>query len=237
MSENKTNNNPAIQWVDGNIPKSSQFDDTYYSKADGYLETQFVFLDGNDLPNRWKQMQRCTIAELGFGTGLNFLTALEQWQANAREGATLHFISFEQYPMTKEAMQTALSRWPKLEPSASRLCELWHEAIIEGAEKISIQWSDEVTLTVWCSDANLRLPQENFEADAWFLDGFSPAKNPELWSKELMRLVWQRTTNGGTFATYTSAGWVRRNLAAAGFEVQRVQGHAGKRQMSIGKKL
>jgi tRNA U34 5-methylaminomethyl-2-thiouridine-forming methyltransferase MnmC len=223
---------PQLDWIDETIPISRRFDDPYYSKASGIDETRHTFINGNDLPQRLAQTRAFTIAELGFGTGLNFLATCALWDDVSSPDAQLHFISFEQYPLTSQDLQKALSRWPQLDAGSRSLVDEWQPQFEFLDTKIG-----NTRLTVFFSDANVRLPQLDFAADAWFLDGFSPARNPELWSLELMRHVFDRTLPGGTFATYTSAGWVRRNLQSAGFAVQRIPGHANKRQMTIGTKL
>ncbi|KAG1700646.1 tRNA 5-methylaminomethyl-2-thiouridine biosynthesis bifunctional protein MnmC [Nymphon striatum] len=144
---------------------------------------------------RWPEMDICTIAELGFGTGLNFLETVRQWQNFSIENSSLHFISFEQYPITHK-----------------------------------------IKLTVHIGDANVLLPTQSLNADAWYLDGFSPAKNPELWNEEIMREVGKNTVKNGTFATYTAAGFVKRGLQSAGFEVEKVKGFGRKREMLAGRK-
>lgn len=223
--------NKSLDWVDDTIPKSTRFDDTYYSKTDGHSETGHVFIQGNNLAERLQGAKDFTIAELGFGTGLNFLTLWQYWRQNVPEKNKLHFISFELYPLSKAEILKALSRWPKLETDAKILLENWNPEF----EFFQFEHGN-ISLTVFFSDANIRLPQLDLQVDAWFLDGFSPAKNPELWNAELMLAVFDKTTAGGTFATYTSAGWVRRNLQAVGFFVERIKGHAGKRQMTVGQK-
>ncbi len=220
-----------LEWRDGDFPVSIQFDDPYYSITDGRAETDHVFINGNDLIQRWPELQNCTIAELGFGTGLNFLETVKQWQALNLSIAKLNFISFEQYPITKEEMRKALSHWPELESLSKKLSETWNpEKTIES------EFSENIHLTIHIGDANIILPNLNFKADAWYLDGFSPAKNPELWSEALMLEVGKHTCLQGTFATYTAAGFVKRGLQAAGFEVKKVKGFGRKREMLIGRK-
>lgn len=219
-----------LDWIDGSIPYSSRFADTYYSKAGGQAETGHVFIAGNDLPARWPGMPDCLIAELGFGTGLNFLETARQWQTIASPGARLRFISFECYPLSAEDMAKALSRWPELEDLAKRLLASWQPE----AAALRTEFAQDVELTVFMGDAGVILPEQEFEADAWYLDGFAPSRNPDLWSLELMRQVFDHTAPGGSFATYTAAGQVRRDLAAAGFTVERRPGFAGKREMLAG---
>lgn len=220
-----------LEWRDGNFPVSTQFDDPYYSVVDGRAETDHVFIKGNRLDERLPQMQQCTIAELGFGTGLNFLETVRQWNLLSQENATLNFISFEQYPMAQAEMAKALSHWPELSSQADRLVEIW-----EPKKTIQAEFSEHIHLTVHMGDANTLLPQLNFKADAWYLDGFSPAKNPELWNENLMMEVGKHTAENGTFATYTAAGFVKRGLQAAGFEVEKTKGFGRKRDMLIGQK-
>ena len=225
-----------IEWVEGTIPRSKLFDDTYYSKSDGLTETQHVFINGNRLPERWPHMQHCTIGELGFGTGLNFLGTALAWQHHAAPGSTLEFISFEQYPMNAACMRKALSRWPQLSRETEILANAWANTAFDESRLFELQFTPQIRLSVHLGDANIVLPKIRLKADAWYLDGFSPAKNPELWNEDLMKAVGRATITSGTFATYTSAGFVRRNLKAAGFEVKKTQGHSGKREMSVGTK-
>lgn len=219
-----------LEWRNGDFPVSTQFDDPYYSAVDGRAETDHVFIKGNRLDKRWPELPACTIAELGFGTGLNFLETVRQWQALGLKNHKLHFISFEQYPITQEEMAKALSHWPELETISRRLIEIWRPK-----QTIEAEFSETIQLTVYIGDANALLPKLNFKADAWYLDGFSPAKNPELWNETLMMEVGKHTAKNGTFATYTAAGFVKRGLQTAGFEVEKTKGFGRKRDMLIGK--
>lgn len=221
-----------LEWRDGNFPVSTQFDDPYYSVVDGRAETDHVFIKGNKLNQRWANLNFCTIAELGFGTGLNFLETVRQWQSLDLTNHKLHFISFEQYPITQEEMAKALSHWPELTTLANRLTTIWHTE-----NSIEVDFSETVKLTIHIGDANTLLPDLNLKADAWFLDGFSPAKNPELWNESLMLEVGKHTAPQGTFATYTAAGFVKRGLQAAGFQVEKTKGFGRKRDMLIGQML
>lgn len=177
-------------------------------------------------------MELCTIAELGFGTGLNFLEIVRQWCEIRKPNARLDYFSFEQFPLPAEAIDKALGNWPDLEILKTRMLEVWRP----DCERIETEFLPGVRLTVFMEDANKSLSSSSVMADAWFLDGFSPAKNPELWNEELMHAVAQHTVAGGTFSTYTAAGFVRRNLQAAGFEVHKVQGYGRKREMLTGKR-
>lgn len=210
-----------LAWRDGGVPVSQRFDDPYYSLENGLAETRHVFLAGNDLPQRFEAGFH--VAELGFGTGLNALVT-------ARAATyPIRFTSFEAFPLKTEDMAQALSAFPELEDLIQPLLSQW----AEGAREIRLPNMD---LQIIEGDAREQLRQWAGLADAWYLDGFSPAKNPELWGVELMQAVFDRTAPDGTFATYTAAGHVRRSLAKAGFDVARVPGFGRKRHMSVGRK-
>lgn len=216
---------PELQWRGGSVPISTRFDDPYFSLAGGLDETRHVFLAGNDLPARFRD--GFAIAELGFGTGLNFLTTLAAWKA-ARIPGRLSFTSFEAYPMTREDMARALSAFPELAPLTDALVACW----TGRGGRFDF---DGVDLTVIEGDARTSLPDWTGCADAWFLDGFSPAKNPELWQPDLLAEVAHHTAPGGTAATYAAAGFVRRGLQSAGFTVTRCKGYGSKRHMTRAK--
>lgn len=222
MSDQQAN----LAWRDGAIPVSTRFDDPYFSLENGLAETAHVFLAGNDLPARFAPGFH--VAELGFGTGLNLLATWAAWEASGQEGP-LRFTSFEAYPMSGGEMRRALAAFPELADHAARLVAAWEE-------DSSLATLDGIEARVVIGDARRRLAETDFVADAWFLDGFSPAKNPELWGAELMKQVAAHTRPGGTLATYTAAGFVRRNLAEAGFEVTRVPGFGRKRHMTTGRR-
>ncbi|MEM7069862.1 MAG: tRNA (5-methylaminomethyl-2-thiouridine)(34)-methyltransferase MnmD [Pseudomonadota bacterium] len=220
-----------LEWRDELIPVSTRFDDPYYSCEDGRAETDYVFIGGNNLIKRWPNLSSCTIAELGFGTGLNFLQTVFQWQKHKSENAKLHFVSFEQFPLDSSSLEKALSAWPDLKPLADRLLDSW----CNSPDIVETDFSQGIKLVVHLGDANKLLRKLGFKADAWYLDGFSPAKNPELWNESLMKEVAEHTVVDGTFATYTAAGYVRRGLSAAGFEVQKTKGFGSKRDMLTGR--
>ncbi|MCA1776016.1 MAG: tRNA (5-methylaminomethyl-2-thiouridine)(34)-methyltransferase MnmD [Loktanella sp.] len=204
----------------GDVPVSTAFDDPYFSLVGGRAETEHVFLAGNDLPNLFRDGFH--IAELGFGTGLNFLTALAAWRA-ARVPGQLHFTSFEAFPLAPADLSRALAAHPDL--PTETLTAAKGATHVVGAD---------FTLTVLIGDARDVVPKWTGKADAWFLDGFSPAKNPELWETSLMQAVADHTAPGGSFATYTAAGFVRRALAESGFTVERWPGFGRKRHMTRG---
>ncbi len=222
--------NDRLEWRD-DMPYSTAFGDHYYSRADGRAECDHVFLKGNGLPARWRDTARFTVAELGFGTGLNFVETWRQWQACSGPASHLSFVSFEGFPLQAGDMARALGTWPDLSPFAGALAAAWPP---HPTGTVTLALDDAVTLEVHIGDAQDMLSSWSGVADAWFLDGFAPARNGRMWSPELMRAVYRHTAPGGTFATYTAAGWVRRNLADAGFEVHKAAGFAGKRDMTQG---
>ncbi len=215
-----------LDWHPGDVPVSRRFTDPYFSLHDGLAETRHVFLDGNDLPARFAD--GFAVAELGFGTGLNMLATAEAWAAHGAtvKSGTLHLTSFEAYPMDADDMARALAVFPQLSVRAARLIDGWR------AGQTQIDLGDGALLEVILGDARCTLPEWSGRADAWFLDGFSPARNPELWEPDLIAAVAAHTAPGGTAATYSAAGHVRRALADAGFDVTRAPGHARKRHMT-----
>jgi tRNA U34 5-methylaminomethyl-2-thiouridine-forming methyltransferase MnmC len=213
-------------WRDNGVPVSERFDDPYYSLDNGLAETRHVFLDGNDLPARF--VPGFHIAELGFGTGLNLIAARMAWRAAGVTGR-LRFTSFEAFPMPPEDALRALSAFPEVADLAEDTA-----ALLADPSQPLIR--DDIEMRLVVGDARQTLPLWQVKADAWFLDGFSPAKNPELWGADLMAEVARHTASGGSFATYTAAGDVRRALVAAGFDVTRRPGYGRKRHMTTGRK-
>ena len=213
-----------LEWRDGKIPVAIRFDDPYFSLDNGMAETDYVFLAGNHLPARFREGFH--VAELGFGSGLNLLCAWKAW-LDAGYKTPLKFTSFEAFPMAPKEMTHAHSMWPELVDQAAAFGEIWDAEAGRAA-------CDTLDATVIYGDARETLTVWDGAADAWFLDGFSPAKNPELWGAELMDQVGRHTAQGGTFATYTAAGHVRTSLTAAGFIVERIAGFGRKRHMTRG---
>jgi len=212
-------------WNENDVPVSQRFDDPYYSLENGLAETRHVFLAGNDLPERLAPGFH--IAELGFGTGLNLVAAWLAWRSSGIAGP-LRFTSFEAFPMAPEDALTALSAFPEAAPFAEDVAAL----LADPGQPLL---RDDLEMRLIVGDARRTLPLWSGQADAWFLDGFSPAKNPELWEPALLAEVGRHTDHGGTVATYTAAGDVRRALAAAGFTVNRVPGYGRKRHMTTGR--
>jgi tRNA U34 5-methylaminomethyl-2-thiouridine-forming methyltransferase MnmC len=221
----KPDQSPSLEWKDG-VPVATRFDDPYYSLGHGLEETRHVFLGGNDLPARFAPGFH--IAELGFGTGLNLAASMLEWAARGVEGP-LTFTSFEAFPMAVADMERALATFPEALDVMSPVLA----ALASGAVAVETSM---VRFRLILGDARETLPAWDAQADAWFLDGFAPAKNPELWEETLLAAVGEHTTPGGTAATYSAAGAVRRALAAAGFDVSRVPGYGRKRHMSVARR-
>ena len=234
----------ALNWSEEGTPFSTQFGDVYFSKDDGLSETRHVFLHNNGLPERWKTHPRqlFVVGETGFGTGLNFLAlwqAFRHWRAQgATTGAErLHFISFEKYPLSRADLSQALRHWPELAALAQELVANYPYAT-PGCHRLLLD-EGSVVLDLWFGDVQQTLdqlwhPQSGGLVDAWFLDGFAPSKNPEMWSDHLFAGLARLARPGATLATFTCAGFVRRGLQAAGFTLQKVKGHGQKREMLAG---
>ncbi|MBN8543967.1 MAG: tRNA (5-methylaminomethyl-2-thiouridine)(34)-methyltransferase MnmD [Alphaproteobacteria bacterium] len=217
---------PDIVW-DGATLTSRAYDDVYASREGGVAETEYVFLGGNGFPERWKTQNHFTIAELGFGAGLNFFTTWRQFITHAAPEAHLHFISTERYPLNAQEMMRAIAPYRELEWMAHQFAARLPQRLA-GIHHLQFE---RVTLTLCYGDAAETLPQLNHRVDAWFLDGFSPAKNPTMWGEEVLKHV---ARLGGTFATFTAAGEVKRRMEAFGYRVEKRPGFGKKRDMLIG---
>lgn len=222
---------PSLTWQ-GNTPFSATFDDIYFNPENGLKESLHVFVSGNFLNERFANHRHFTIAELGFGTGLNLLAAWHCFLEHAPPDAILHYVSFERDPLSPDMLLKAATNWPSLQPLAQ---SLFPQLSLFGDGIYRIH-APRLILTLVIGDAHTSLPQMEFLADAWFLDGFAPAKNPEMWSESLLSEVGTHTKTGGTAATFTAAGAVKRSLNASGFHVQKVRGYGRKRDMIVAQK-
>lgn len=214
-----------LDWDDQGRPHSRVFDDVYFSDQSGLEETRYVFLEQNRLQARFAALPaggRLVIGETGFGTGLNFLCAWQLFEQHAVAGARLHFVSVEKYPLSHADLQRALLLWPELQPFAAQLLAQYI-AIHPGFQRLVLD-NGRVTLTLLIGDALEQLPQLDAQIDAWFLDGFAPAKNPDMWTAELFAELARLAAPGSTISTFTSTGWVRRLINAAGFKMKRTPG-------------
>ncbi len=223
-----------LDWSTG-LPMSADYGDVYFSRDSGLAETRHVFVDNNNLPQRFAALQSgelFTVGETGFGTGLNFLVAWQCFLAHAPAGARLAFVSTEKHPLSPADMQRALAMWPALAAEATELLQQyqtlapgWHRFVLAAGR---------ITLTLLVGDALATLPELDARVDAWFLDGFAPSRNPDMWQPALFEQLARLSKPGATLATFTCAGVVRRGLAEAGFAVEKVPGFGSKREMTRG---
>ena len=227
--------NPAVISHRNGILRADNFDDLYFSADNGLEESQHVFIDGNHIADRLSNTAHFTIAETGFGTGLNFLVVmklLEDITAKQQLIRQIDYISFEARPLPSEMIIKSHQAFPAIKQQSKKLIAAlpphWpglHRCNFLGGK---------LRLHLVYGDANDTLANANFTADAWFLDGFSPAKNPELWNRDLLLAIARLTRTGGSFATFTAAGSVRQRLSEAGFQVEKCRGFGRKRDMLIG---
>lgn len=232
-----------IHFNQENTPVSDTFDDVYFSNQDGLAETHYVFLEGNQLWERWVHYQEThfVIAETGFGTGLNFFAATTLFREFRQKYPDsplkrLYFISFEKYPLPLDALQQAHLAYPQFSYLAQHLQQHWLNPI-QGCYRFHF---DETTLDLWFGDMAENLPQlgdyMNDKIDAWFLDGFAPSKNPDMWNEHLYQQMFRFTKPQGTFATFTAASAVRKGLENAGFDITKRKGFGKKRECLSGQK-
>jgi tRNA 5-methylaminomethyl-2-thiouridine biosynthesis bifunctional protein len=215
-----------VIWKDSN-PSSAIFDDIYFSIDGGFEESHYVFIDGNNLLQRWQNYNGdFTIIETGFGTGLNFFAAYQLWQSLNISG-TLNYISIEKHPFSKEDIKKTIGIYPELSSILDKFLEQYPSSFIQ---------LENCNISIVFEDIKTALPKITSKADAWFLDGFSPAKNPDMWCEQLYKTMNDITKKGGTLATFTCAGHVRRGLQENGFQVEKKKGFGKKRSMLTGYK-
>ena len=232
-----------VHFNESGTPVADHFDDVYFSNDSGIDETQHVFVAGNDLAERWQQWPNPTfvIAETGFGTGLNFLVAMRAFNefraANPDHPLKrLYFITTEKFPLPQQDMQRALEAFPALKDEAQALASLYPMGL-EGCHRLHFD-NHSTTLDLWIGDVHELLPQwhspVNGLIDAWFLDGFAPSKNPDMWTDALFSQMARLSKTGTTFGTFTAAGIVKRGLAGVGFTIKKRNGFGRKRDMLTG---
>ena len=235
-----------IHWNSRGQPVSNVFNDVYFSQDNGLEESRYVFLQHNQLSKRFAALDnnsRFIIGETGFGTGLNFLATYCLWQQTAPKDAQLHYIAVEKFPLAKQTLQRALALWPELDKYSQQLLR-HYPATTRGFHRCHLPHNSRVTLIIddaqlgleqllISSHADFQRPQWN-GIDAWFLDGFAPAKNPDMWSKDLFAIIAKLSKPGTSLATFTAAGLVRRGLTSVGFSISKTTGYGRKREMCIG---
>ncbi len=223
-----------IEIRDG-VARAAAFDDIYFSAADGLAETRAVFLSGCGVPDAWRDAEQFVIAELGFGSGLNFLASWDEWDRNGPADGQLHFISVDGFPLNRAQATTMLAGVkalndpanPGLADKRDALLKAWPPQM-RGVHRITL--NDRVALTIAHLEAGEALAQLEFAADAWFLDGFAPSKNPDMWSRDILAAIASRAKPEARLASFTVAGEIRRGLSEAGFSVEKKAGHGKKRE-------
>lgn len=218
---------------DKGAPRSKEFDDVYFSALDGLAESRYVFLKSNNLPAAWVDQEDFVICETGFGTGLNFLAVWSLFRETAAEGKRLHFISFEKFPLKAEEIREYLEPWVDQFPDLLDELAEKYPILIPGFHRI--EFDDGTLLTLVFDDVNYAMPRLEAHVDCWFLDGFRPAGNPDMWSDIVFENMARLSKEGASFATFTAAGFVKRGLKGAGFDVEKIPGFGRKREMLIGR--
>jgi tRNA 5-methylaminomethyl-2-thiouridine biosynthesis bifunctional protein len=216
------------------IPRSAIHGDVYYSVDGGPEQAMHVFLGGNDLPGRWRGCARFAVLEIGFGLGLNFLTTWRAWRDDAHAPLRLDYIAVEKHPPAATDLAALHAQWPALGALSATLRARWPPPIA-GLHRLQFD-DDAVALTLLLGDACECLPQLDTTVDAIYLDGFAPDRNPEPWSSDICAQLARVARPGGTLATWSVAGDVRRRLTAAGFVVDKRPGFGGKREMLHGRR-
>jgi tRNA 5-methylaminomethyl-2-thiouridine biosynthesis bifunctional protein len=221
-------NDSPVAWSADGVPRSRLYDDVYFSSADGLAETRAVFLAGCGLPRAWAGRAAFTVGELGFGSGLNIVALLDLWRRTRPAGGQLHIFSVEAHPMSADDARRILAAWPEVADVAEALLSRWPRAA-RGFHRIDLP-AFAARLDLAVMDVAEALAAWDGAADAWFLDGFSPAQNPAMWAAPLLAQVAARSATGARAATFTVAGQVRRDLATAGFVVAKAPGFGKKRE-------
>jgi len=224
---------PRLIWTEDGSPRSGRFGDIYFSREDGLAEARAVFLAGCDLPGAWAGRTRFCVAELGFGTGLNIAALLELWQREGPPGGRLSLFSVEGFPLTRDEAARALGAWSELAEAAQALLDVWPETT-PGFHRLDLPGFN-ATLDLAVGDVHRALSQWTGRADAWFLDGFAPSTNPDMWSEAVLDGILSHSAPGARVATFTVAGAVRRGLAERGFVINKRSGHGRKRERLEGR--
>lgn len=225
MSDDRS---PRLLWAEDGSPRSGRFDDVYFSREDGLAESRAVFLAGCGLPQAWAGRRHFTVAELGFGTGLNIVALLNLWRRERPAGGHLHIFSVEGFPLSRDEAARALSAWPEMSEITGALLDRWPSGT-PGFHRLDLPTFG-ATLDLAIGDAEWALDQWSGRADALFLDGFAPSTNPGMWSDAVMDAIAARSAPGARVATFTVAGAVRRALAGRGFQIDKRPGHGRKRE-------
>ena len=221
-----------VEWRDGKL-FNVEYGDIYFSAAGAVGEAEHVFLHGNGLPSRWQGVERFAIGELGFGTGINFLVTLKNWLSSAPSNAVLHYVTVERTPLTLSCLCEVWSHFPALSELAAGLSRVYPEPVAGFHRRVMC--AGRVSITFVWGDAQACGAQLDGPFDAWFLDGFMPRRNPELWQAALLKQVAQTCRLGATVATYSVASVVRDALRASGFDIEKRPGFGAKKEMLVGR--
>lgn len=227
-------NSDIFTFDENKIPTNTLFGDTYYSKMGGLEETYEVFIRATKTDELIRTADNIVIGETGFGTGLNFLAVLKEFETNAKKGARLHFYTFEKYLMGREIAQKAHANFPEIAKQSEKLLKHWPPNV-KGLHSIEI--SDRVFLNIFIGDANETMKLCDFKADAWFLDGFAPSKNPDFWNADIFSQIARLIKANGLIGTYSVASIVRDGLSKSGFEYEKLKGFANKKHRLIARPI
>ncbi|WP_162200134.1 bifunctional tRNA (5-methylaminomethyl-2-thiouridine)(34)-methyltransferase MnmD/FAD-dependent 5-carboxymethylaminomethyl-2-thiouridine(34) oxidoreductase MnmC [Kiloniella spongiae] len=221
-----------LEWRDGFVPVSTKYDDVYYSLTNGLEESALVFLNGVGGKDLWENKQNTIIGETGFGTGLNFLATWREWKRSAKSDQRLTFVSVEGFPLSRAQLQKSLEPWDELSDIRDALIKAYPD-LSPGFHTLEFE-QDRVTLILLFGDVQDVLSQFSGQVDAWFLDGFTPKKNPEMWNVDVYKLLARKSKPGTKLASFTAAGHVRRGLESVGFKIEKHKGYAFKRERIVG---
>lgn len=230
----KISSSTNLIFKNDNSTYSNNYQDIYFQPNIGLEEKEHVFIAGNNLPNNWQNKDNFTIAETGFGTGLNFLATMRLWANTRKEKQQLHYVSCELHPLNKQQLQQALLCFPELDEFTQQLIASYPQHLFYGFHRIHFAELN-LTLTLIIGDCVDAFEQLQANVDAWYLDGFAPSKNSQMWSQPLFHAIANLSHQGATLATYTVAGKIRQGLSEVGFEINKVKGFGQKREMLTAK--
>lgn len=220
---------PAVLSYANGIPYAEAYGDVYHSADGGLEQARYVFLAGNGLPERWANRHRFTIVETGFGLGLNFLATWQAWRDDPQRSARLHYVAIEKHPFSARDLAQLHALWPELASLSAQLRDAW-PVLVTGFHRIELE-EGRVVLTLAFGDIADCLPQIDAAADAFYLDGFAPGKNPEMWSPQVLTRLNRLAAPDATAATYTVSAAVRQALTQGGFHCEKRPGFGRKRDM------
>ncbi len=223
----------AVAWDDDGTPRSPRFDDIYRSATGGLAQAQHVFLQGCGLPQAWMGQPQWRVLETGFGLGLNFLACWHAWRSDPQRPGLLHFASVEAWPVSLQDLLRGVAGYPALQPLAELLAAQW-QGLTPGFHRLSFE-QGRVLLTLCIGDVHAMLREQQFQADAVFLDGFDPVRNPDMWDLHTLKAVTRLSRRDAHIATWTVSGQLRRDLQSCGWQVAKRAGLPPKRECLAGR--